>query len=336
MQHLQKFLDSLVASGSAGALLHYRGPDGSWIGTSGVTEVGTAVPVDPAGSFRIGSVTKTFTATVVLQLVGEGILALDDSVDRWLPGVIPAGDSIKLRQLLNHTSGLHNYTDDLPDTAGIIRDRFVHWDPRATVDSAAVQPLLFEPGATHSYSNTNYLVLGLIIEAATGNSFATAIESRILQPLDLQGTLVPGDVTTLPEPHARGYLTLDDQLVDISDFNASQAWSAGEFVSTASDLNRFYAALLTGKLLRPAELEAMQTTVPTDEDFHGSGLGLSRITLPNLTFWGHAGGIFGYRTWSYHAADAIHQLTLSLTTTTDDTPPPPTYEILADAFTAGL
>ncbi|MFB6720187.1 serine hydrolase domain-containing protein [Kribbella sp. NPDC056345] len=332
MRHLQKFLDSQVASGSAGALMHYQDADGPWVGASGVAEVGTAVPVDPAGSFRIGSVTKTFTATVVLQLVGEGVLALDDSVGRWLPGVIPAGDSINLRQLLNHTSGLYNYTSDLPDTAGIIRDRFVHWDPRATIDSIAVQPLLFEPGATCSYSNTNYLLLGLIIEAATGKSFATEIESRILEPLDLQETLIPGDATTLPEPHAHGYLTLDDQLVDISDFNASQAWSAGEFVSTASDLNRFYAALLTGKLLRPAELEAMQTTIPTDEAFHHFGLGLSRITLPNLTLWGHAGGIFGYRTWSYHAADAIHQLTLSLTTTTDDTPPPPAYELLANVF----
>ncbi len=331
---MQKLLDSLVSAGSVGALMHYRDQDGPWVGTSGVAEVGTTTPVDPAGSFRIGSVTKTFTATVVLQLVGEGILSLDDTVDRRLPGVIPAGDVITLRQLLNHTSGLYNYTDDLPDFAGIVRDRFVHWDPRATVDSTAVQPLLFEPGATHSYSNTNYLLLGLIIEAATGKSFATEIESRILQPLDLRDTVIPGDVTTLPEPHARGYLTVDDQLVDISDFNASQAWSAGEFVSTASDLNRFYAALLTGKLLRPAELEAMQTTVPTDKAWHDSGLGLSRITLPNLTLWGHSGGIFGYRTWSYHAADAIHQLTLSLTTTTDDTPPPPTNDLLADAFTA--
>ncbi|GAB3937958.1 serine hydrolase domain-containing protein [Kribbella albertanoniae] len=332
MRNLQKFLDSLVASGSAGALLHYQDADGPWVGASGVAEIGTAIPVDPAGSFRIGSVTKTFTATVVLQLVGEGVLALDDSVDRWLPGVVPAGKAITLRQLLNHTSGLYDYTKDLPDTAGVIRDRFVHWDPRATVDSAAVQPLSFEPGATYSYSNTNYLVLGLIIEAATSKSFETEIESRILHPLDLQQTGAPGDVATLPEPHARGYLTVDDQLVDISDFNASQAWAAGEFVSTASDLNRFYAALLTGKLLRPAELEAMQTTILTDDAWHGSGLGLSRIALPNLTLWGHSGGIFGYRTWSYHSADAIHQLTLSVTTTTDDTPPPPAYDLLADAF----
>lgn len=334
MRHLQKFLDSLVADGAAGALLHYQDADGPWVGVSGVAEIGTAVPVDPAGSFRIGSVTKTFTATVVLQLVGEGVLSLDDRLDRWLPGVVPAGKTINVRQLLNHTSGVYNYTQDLPDTAGIIRDRFMQWDPQRVIGIAAVQPLAFEPGTTHSYSNTNYTLLGLIIEAATGNSFATEIKTRILQPLDLQQTVIPGNVSTLPEPHAHGYLTVDDQLVDISDFNASQAGAAGEFVSTASDLNRFYAALLTGKLLRPAELQAMQTTIPTDEDFHASGLGLSRITLPDLTLWGHAGGIFGYRTWSYHSADAIHQLTLSLSTTTDDTPPPPTNNLLADAFTA--
>ncbi|MET7283621.1 serine hydrolase domain-containing protein [Kribbella sp. NPDC005582] len=319
MRDLQKFLDSLVAAGSAGALLHYQGPDGPWAGSSGVSELGTSAPVDPAGSFRIGSVTKTFTATVVLQLVGEGVLALEDRVDRWLPGVLPVGDAVTVRQLLDHTSGLYNYTGDLPDTAGIIRDRFVHWDRQRSISIAAAHPLASEP----SYSNTNYIVLGLIIEAATGRSYEGEVTTRILQPLSLDHTLIPGDDPILPEPHAHGYLTLDGQLIDISDFNASQAWSAGELVSTASDLNRFYEALLTGKLLRPAELDALLA----------GGLGIEHITLPNLDLWGHGGSIFGYRTWSYHTADARHQLTLSVTTTNDDTPPPQPAELLASVFT---
>ncbi len=318
-QRLQKFLDSLVADGSAGALMHYQDAHGPWVGTSGFAELGTSIPVDPAGSFRIGSVTKTFTATVVLQLVGEGVLALEDRVDRWLPGVLPVADAVTLRQLLNHTSGLYNYTEDLPDTAGIVRDRFVHWDRARSISIAAEHPLAFEP----AYSNTNYIVLGLIIEAATGRSYESEVSTRILQPLSLDQTLIPGDDPILPEPHAHGYLTLDDQLIDISDFNASQAWAAGEFVSTASDLNRFYAALLTGKLLRPTELDALLA----------DSLGIGHVTLPNLDLYGHPGGIFGYRTWSYHSADAIHQLTLSLTTTREDTPPPQTDELLAAVFT---
>ncbi|WP_328993971.1 beta-lactamase family protein [Kribbella sp. NBC_01245] len=329
-QRLQEVLDSLVAAGAAGVLMHYRDDHGTWRGASGVAELGTAKPVDPAGSFRIGSVTKTFTATVVLQLAGEGMLSLDDKLDRWLPGVVPAGDGITLRQLLNHTSGLYNYTADLPDAAGIVRERFVHWDPSRAVGMATERGPSFEPGATRSYSNTNYILLGLVIEAATGRTYDTEVHDRILSPLDLQQTFVPGDDVTLPEPHAHGYLAVDGVLVDMAEFNPSQAWAAGEIVSTAADLNRFYAALLTGELLRPEELRALQTTVPTDEAFHLGGLGISRLNLPNLVVWGHSGGIFGYRTWSYHSADATRQATVSLSTT--DAAAPETYDLLVSVF----
>jgi len=329
-QRLQKVLDSLISDGAAGVLLHYRDADGPWRGASGVAELGTQTPVDPAGWFRIGSVTKTFTATVVLQLVGEGVLSLDDDVDGWLPGIVPAGDGITLLQLLNHTSGLYNYTEDLPAAAGIVRDRFMHWDPVRAVTMATGHDPLFEPGATWSYSNTNYVLLGLVIEAATGRSYATEVEDRILKPLELRHTLVPGEDVVLPEPHAHGYLSVDGELVDMAEFNASQAWSAGAIVSTASDLNRFYAALLTGELLRPAELHALLTTVPADADFHAGGLGISRLSLPNLVVWGHTGGIFGYRTWSYHSADATRQVTLSLSTT--EAAPLETYDLLVDLF----
>lgn len=329
-QHLQNVLDSLITAGAAGVLMHYHDADGPWLGASGVAELGTQNPVDPRGSFRIGSVTKTFTATVVLQLIGEGVLSLDDKIDRWLPGLVPAGDAITLLHLLNHTSGLYNYTNDLPDAAGIVQDRFVHWDPLRAVSMANEHAPLFEPGVTRSYSNTNYILLALVIEAATGRSYATEVEDRILRPLKLQQTLVPGDDVTLPEPHAHGYMPVDGELVDMTELNASQAWSAGGIVSTATDLNHFYAALLTGDLLRPAELQALQTTVPTEADFHTGGLGISRLSLPNLVLWGHSGGIFGYRTWSYHSADATHQVTLSLSST--DAAPPQTYDLLVSLF----
>jgi D-alanyl-D-alanine carboxypeptidase len=329
-QRLQDVLDSLVIAGAAGVLMHYHDADGPWRGASGVAELGTQNPVDPAGSFRIGRVTKTFTATVVLQLIGERVLSLDDKIDRWLPGLVPDGDGITLLHLLNHTSGIYDYTNDLPDAAGIVRDRFMHWDPLRAVNMATGHAALFEPGVTRSYSNTNYILLALVIEAATGRAYATELKDRILNPLDLRQTLVPGDDVILPEPHAHGYLSVDGELVDMTELNASQAWSAGGIVSTATDLNRFYAALLTGELLSPSQLQALQTTVPTDDAFHTGGLGISRLSLPNLVLWGHSGGIFGYRTWSYHSADAARQVTLSLSST--DAAPPQTYDLLISLF----
>jgi len=187
---MQTYLDSLVNDGAAGVLLHYRSPGGTWIGTSGVAELGTDRPVDPDGWFRAGSITKTFTAVVVLQLVGEGALKLDDPVTEWLPD-LPA--SISLRQLLNHTSGLYNYTDDLPEPEGIVRDRYVHRDPRDSLRVGLEKPRLFEPGASWSYSNTNYIALGLLIEALTGNAYGDEVARRILRPLRLERTVVTTD-----------------------------------------------------------------------------------------------------------------------------------------------
>ncbi|GAA0570744.1 beta-lactamase family protein [Kribbella sandramycini] len=315
MVRLQAVLDSLISGGAAGVLLHYRDGEGEWSGSAGVAEVGTGRAVDPEGCFRVGSITKTFTATVVLQLVGEGVLGLGDSVERWLPGMIPTGAGITLLHLLNHTSGLYNYVNDLPDTAGIVRDRYVHWDPARAVDIAVQYPVVFKPGTAWSYSNTNYTLLGLIIEAATGRSYEAEVEARILQPLDLKQTYLPGDTTALPEPHAHAYLAVGDDLVDTADVNVSQAWAAGALVSTARDLNTFYTALLSGALLRETEQQALLTTVPTapDASAESVGPGLFRIVLAEVDLWGHTGGIFGYETWSYHSLDGTHHLTLSLT-----------------------
>ncbi|MFI6678759.1 serine hydrolase domain-containing protein [Kribbella sp. NPDC050470] len=307
---MQRFLDSLVDEGAAGVLLHFRSPERTWVGSSGVAELGTDRPVDPDGWFRAGSLTKTFTAVVVLQLVGEGKVQLDAPARDWLPEV-PAG--ISVRQLLNHTSGLHNYTDDLPDAAGIFRDRYLHRDPRETLRVAVGKPRQFEPGASWSYCNTNYIALGLLIEAVTGGAYGDQVRERILDPAGLRRTVLPGDDVELPEPHAHAYLNIDDEYVDIARCNASQAWAAGEVVSTAADLNRFYAAVLGGELLAEAELEAMLTVVEADDSF-GYGLGIVRRRLPDgQVVWGHHGGFFNYLTISFHSADLSMQLTLSAT-----------------------
>jgi D-alanyl-D-alanine carboxypeptidase len=307
---MQRFLDSLVDDGAAGVLLHFRSPEQTWTGSSGVAELGTDRPVDPDGWFRAGSITKTFTAVVVLQLVGEGKLQLDAAAHEWLPDV---PEDITVRQLLNHTSGLYNYTDDLPGPAEIVRDRYLHRDPREALGVGLAKPRLFDAGSSWSYSNTNYIALGLLIETVTGNAYGDEVRERILRPLGLERTIVPGRDVDLPEPHAHAYVTVDDELVDLASINPSQAWAAGEVVSTAADLNRFYAAVLKGELLRPTEHEAMLTVVPVD-DSSGYGLGILRQRLPSgQVVWGHNGGFFNYVTVSVHSADLSTQLTLSYT-----------------------
>lgn len=304
---MQKLLDDLVADGAAGVLLHYRDGQGEWRGSSGVAELGTDRPIDPDGWFRVGSITKTFTAAVALTLVADGLLDLDATYDEW-------GPTVTLRQLLNHTTGIYNYTDELGDEAAIVRERYDHWDPERALRMALRHEPLFEPGTDWSYSNTNYTIVGLIIEAATGRSYAEEVRARVLEPLGLQQTIVPGDDIDLPEPHAHGYLSVDDELVDMTKLNASQAWSSGSIVSTAGDLNQFYAALLAGKLLAPAQLEEMLTVVPNGEGGRGYGLGIGRRQLADGTIvWGHNGGIFGYLTSSFHAADGSRQFTASYT-----------------------
>ncbi|GAA1516542.1 serine hydrolase domain-containing protein [Kribbella lupini] len=306
MEKLQKVLDSLVSDGATGVLLDWRSPEGRWTGVSGVAERASGQPVDPAGWFRAGSITKTFTAVVVLQLVAEGQLRLDEPVTQWLPGV---PEDVTLRQLLNHTSGLYNYTDDLPDTAKLYQDRYDHWDPAETLAGAVAKP---RGSGDWAYSNTNYVALGLLIEAVTGRSYEDEVRSRVLEPVGLTRTLLPGDDVDLPDPQLHAYLEVEGELVDLAQANVSQAWAAGQLVSTAADLNRFYAAVLGGELLGADELVAMLTGVPNG-DGTAYGLGIAHETLPDgRVLWGHTGGIFGYRTVSYHSLDLSHQVTLAV------------------------
>ncbi|ONI73782.1 hypothetical protein BWI15_10185 [Kribbella sp. ALI-6-A] len=314
MEKPQSTLNSLVTNGASGVLLHRRSPEGDWIGVSGVGERSSRSPVDPESWFRAGSITKTFTAVVVLQLVGEGRLRLDEAVTAQLPNV-PA--DITLRQLLNHTSRLYNYTDDLPDVAGLLRIRYDHWDPAETLAAVVGKPRV---QADWSYSNTNYIALGLLIEAVTGRPYADEVRARILEPLGLTRTQVPGDAVDLPDPHLHAYLESGGELVDCARMNPSQAWAAGQVVSTADDLNRFYAAVLGGELLGADELAEMLTVVPSG-DGTAYGLGIEQRTLSGgLVLWGHTGGIFGYFTVSYHSADLSHQVTLAHAGGTGDEP----------------
>jgi D-alanyl-D-alanine carboxypeptidase len=309
---VQRGIDKMAKTGALG--VQVRITDGRRGATlhSGVAELGGNRPVPLDGRFRVGSITKVFVSTVVLQLVGEGKVDLDAPVERYLPGLLPDGGKITVRMLLQHTSGLYNYTEALPlDPAGFETIRYRHHDPAELVALATAKPLNFEPGTSWSYSNTNYIVAGLLVEKITGRPYEKAVDKRILQPIGLRDTIVPGDRASVPGPHAHGYYQVGAKAVDITELNPSVAWSAGEIISTTADLDRFVDALLDGRLLKPKQLDEMTKTLPFTQ---GYGLGLEQQVLPcGAVVWGHGGSIPGYESIMLSSRDTGKRLEASLT-----------------------
>ena len=253
--------------------------------------------------FRAGSITKTFMATVVLQLAAEHRLSLSDTVEQHLPGLVRGagndGRALTLRSLLTHTSGLHDFTTDTDGTAPVT--------PRQALSIALTHPPA-ERGH-FSYSNTNYVLLGLVIQQATGHSYATEAVRRIITPLRLTGTSFPGSRRSLPSPHGRAY-TADG--TDVTALDPRVAGAAGEVVSTLADLDRFYAALLGGRLLHPHWLREMLDTRAA----HGAyGMGLFPEKLPCGTrVWGHNGHISGSYVRTAATVDGRRVLTFRVNT----------------------
>ncbi|NUR28269.1 MAG: beta-lactamase family protein [Catenulispora sp.] len=296
-------------------------------GTRTIADSAGAAP-STNGYFRIGSVTKTFVATVVLQLVDEGRIRLDDPIDRHLPGLVPNGDRITVRQLLNHTSHLYDYMSEPGYSTNRWRgqDRFRSYRPRDLLKVAFAKKLP-DDGKWH-YSNTNYVVLGLLVEKLTGRPYGQEVTRRILRPLGLRHTVIPGNRPGVPEPHAKGYEAMPE-LVDATRMNPSLDWAAGEMISTAPDLERFFAALLGGKLTSAASLRAMRTAVETKAGF-GYGLGLQAYALPCGTVWGHSGELIGYLTFAFRS-DSGKSMVLSINPSTRN---PSTAEVMAIASRA--
>jgi D-alanyl-D-alanine carboxypeptidase len=301
---LQRALDRITVQGGAPGAEAVVTDHGRVTETrSGVGDVTTGKPYPHDAVFRVGSITKTFVATVVLQLVAEGKVNLDEPIERHLPGLITGngndGRQITVRNLLQHTSGLYSYTDDLLMTDDLESLRHRGGEPGELVALALKHSPLFAPGSAWSYSNTNYIVAGMLVEKVTGHSLAGEITRRITRPLGLRDTSLPGrGDERLPAPHPRGYLSLGGPLTDFTDFDPSIAGAAGALVSTGRDLDVFYTALLGGRLLPAAQLAQMQRTVPVPDDPGADyGLGLFHRTLPDGTrYWGHGGDIFGFAT----------------------------------------
>ena len=319
---LQGLLEAEHAAGMPGVYAQVRDGRRTYDLAAGVADVDTGRPARPWLRHRVGSITKTFVATTVLQLVGERRIRLDAPIGRYLPDVVPGaiGRQVTVRMLLNHTSGIGNYTDQVVGTPEAVIYASTHtFTKRQLVRIGLALPTTNAPGERWSYSNTNYIILGLLIEKVTGHRYGTEVEQRILRPLKLRHTYLPGNDPYIRGPHAGAYIPgPDGTLYDFVDFNMSWASSAGELVSTMADLNTFYRALLAGRLLKPALLRQMQTTVPFFADMPevgGYGLGLYWLATPCGPQWGHNGGVAGHTTDSYHSIDGRRQVSVGQTLT---------------------
>ncbi|MEU5091775.1 serine hydrolase [Streptomyces sp. NPDC021356] len=280
--------------------------------TEGSADRGDARAMDTADRFRIGSVTKTFTAVVLLQLAAEGRVRLDTSVDHYLPGLLP-DDRITVRHVLGHRSGLYDYTEDLfaATALGFEAVRTQVFTYRQLLDRSLRHPRTHAPGAAYAYSNTNYVVAGLLVEKLTGHPVRTEYENRIIKPLKLSDTFYVHPDTQIPGRHAHGYLTPDEAkgaLVDATDQTASWAQSAGALISSTRDLNTFFSALLGGRLLPAAQLTEMERWNPAGTA-QAYGLGLRRRDLScGISVYGHTGAVQGFYTYAFTSKDGLRSL----------------------------
>ncbi|MFD9036366.1 serine hydrolase domain-containing protein [Streptomyces sp. NPDC059567] len=323
---LRGSLEAFHKAGMYGAYSAVRDGSAQWRGATGFADVDTRRPARPDFEHRVGSITKTFTAVAVLQQVGAGRIDLDAPVGRYLPDVVPGerGRQVTVRMLLNHTSGIADYV--LPAFPGILENpgktldenRLRRMAPEELARLGLAAPPVVQPGK-HSYSNTNYILAGMILERVTGQKAEAYITRNVIRKAGLRHTYFPRSAS-IQGPHARMYESffgLIDPPRDYSVYDMSWAGTAGALVSTTGDLNDFYRALLKGRLLGAAELRAMKTTVPAYETEAGEeprmryGLGIYTLKMQSGGwYWGHDGGVFGAGTWALSTEDGRRQVAI--------------------------
>jgi D-alanyl-D-alanine carboxypeptidase len=310
---LGTLLDRVVAAGAPGVLVVVREDGQVRTEARGFANRSRSSRMRADERFRIGSVTKTFVAALVLRLAEDGKLGLDDTVERWLPRLVPGGHAITVRHLLGHTAGLFDYVED----ARVLRDHERRWRPRELVLLAVAHPPeRSPPGRSFAYSSTNYVVLGLIAEEAGGVPLGRQLRERLFGPLGLRRTsFVPGEIRG---SHVHGHRPPSHQgivtgpPVDVSDEPAWWTWAAGGIVSTAEDLQRFFAALLRGRVLSPPLLREMETLMPAGRLQYG--LGIATFPTPCGPAWGHTGNVQGTIAVAWNTRDASRQLVLVVNT----------------------
>ncbi|MFC8511152.1 serine hydrolase domain-containing protein [Streptomyces sp. NPDC057411] len=324
---LRSSLDAFRDAGMYGAFTSVRDGSERWRGATGVADTATGRPMAPGFEHRIGSISKTFTAVAVLKEVERGRIDLDAPLGRYLPGLVTGerAEKVTVRMLLNHTSGIADYV--LPAFPGILQDpgavldrnRLRHIEPEELARLGLAAPPVQERGR-HSYSNTNYVLAGLVLKKVTGQDPEAYITRQVIRPAGLRHTYYPSS-PALRGPHAgmyESFFGLIDPPRDYSTYDMSWASTAGAMVSTTDDLDTFYRKLLGGRLLGPAALREMKTTVPAYETEPGEeplmryGLGIYTLKMPSGSwYWGHDGAVFGAGTWSLSTEDGRRQASIA-------------------------
>jgi len=315
-------------------------PDGTWVGTSGTAAAGTDRPLTVTDRTRIGSLTKTMTATVLLQLVQEHTLSLDDTIGKYVPGM-PNGNTATLRQLANMTSGIPSYTGNEQWKKQVFADPEKQWTPQQLVDFEVGAPADFAPGKGWAYSNTNYVLLGMVIQKVTGEPIATVFQKRLFGPLGMTHTSFPAGTNAIPSPHLNGVSSQGQakgKSVDATAFSPSIAFTAGEVISTLGDLTKWGDALFTGKgILKPAteklRRDSIVRDIPPNTATAGYGIGIG----DRDGWWGHSGDIPGYTTSLFHN-DTMHTTVIVIVNSDvpfDSADTPPATAVFA-ALTAAL
>jgi D-alanyl-D-alanine carboxypeptidase len=250
---------------------------------------------------------------------------LDAPVRRVLPGLLPARfAAVTVGHLLNHTSGLPDHVGiPEPETAEeVLRHRFDHWTPQECVATATHGPLKFAPGTRQEYRGINYVLAALIVDEVTGRPYGEAVRARILRPLGLADTVVPGNDPRIHGRHVHGYLAMaDGSLRDITAYDQSSCRGEGDMISTTSDVDRMLAALFSGELLPPELLQLMFTLPPNDVGMlDGSparySTGLQQATVNGVTLWGKTGETYGYKNAAFSTRDHRRRFVLAYHPTT--------------------
>ncbi|MFE7853678.1 serine hydrolase domain-containing protein [Streptomyces sp. NPDC057403] len=311
---LRAAIAGLPDADATAALLRVGG-DGTWKGTAGVRDVRTGAPALENGRFRAGSVTKVVTAAIVLQLAAEGRVDLDGTVQHYLPGLLTADfKPITVRQLLNYTSGLGPGAS-LGDTVEEgYPHRFEMLTPRQVVAASVAEGPVHDPGTRQDYGNIHYTVLGLLIEKVTGDSYAHQAAVRIFRPLGLRASSFPvGADPRIHGPHNRGYDWIDGELTDVTDWNMSDRWAAGDLISTTADLQKLLVGLFRGRVVPEPQLREMFTLPDVPGARYAAAL--ERFELHGRVIWGKTGSRPGYATVIAATRDLSRTLVYSVDST---------------------
>lgn len=283
---------------------------GSYVRATGVADKVTGEPMRTDVFVRIGSETKTFTATALLKLVDDGRVSLDDPISDYVRHV-PNGHRITLRHLAEMRSGLFPYTEDADFQHDLLSDPQRSFTPQEVLAYGFKHKNTFAPGTQFQYSNTNFTLLGLVVEKVSGRRLADFIDTRVLRPARLPHTLLPSG-SEFPQPHPRGYTnqTLSGEVTDSTDWNPSWAWAAGAMISDLHDLRRWARIVATGTLLKPQTQAQRLKMLPTGHPGTSYGLGI----FDSDGWIGHNGSIPGYETVTVYLPSKKATLVLMINT----------------------